>query len=179
MWRSAPKGANRGVPKAASNRRSTANSNRCGLARHTTGDGGTLLKQPNKNKRKNLQPFTIVTANTTSWQSARNFILESEFDLILLQETKSWPAATNALRNPAAKAGYCFVESHPLGDRKIEFSGGIIIAWKRHLRVDTNPVVQPSARFRDVTLRCSCLGGSDCGQSLPAPRHHPRTGWRS
>ena len=84
--------------------------------------------------------------------------MESEDDIVLLQETKSWQAAVDKLRRPAKQAGFCLHAENALGATRTNFSGGVMVAWRRHLCVSNISAVQPSERYIDVTLRSALLG---------------------
>ena len=102
--------------------------------------------------------FSIATANTTSWSNAAEFLLASDSEVLLLQETKSQPADVRAFRRRAYNAGYLFKEAHAIGDRKISLSSGVLVAWKRHLRIDQQDNIEKSERYVDISLTNALLG---------------------
>ena len=119
---------------------------------------GQWNRRQTARNRDRAQSFLITTANTSWWSKASDYLLGCGSDVVLLQETKSQPADIKAFRWKAYSAGYSFMESNAIGDKRISLSCGVMVAWKRHLRVNNEPVVTPTERFVDVTLSTSVLG---------------------
>ena len=62
----------------------------------------------------------VVTANTTSWKSAKNFLLAAEQDIVMMQETKSSKQELEEFKHEAWQKGFHFLgipakkeKSHP------------------------------------------------------------------
>ena len=74
---------------------------------HPDGPSGCLPFLVTKKKSRRAPPrLSIVTANVSSWQTARKYISDAEEDILMLQETKASDAQVDSFRNAARKKGY-------------------------------------------------------------------------
>ena len=81
----------------------------------------------------------VITANVSSWKDAQRYILNARSPIMMIQETKASAQDTEAFRPDAVRHGLNFAAHPAAGDANAR-SGGVLVAWQRHLAVDTAPV---------------------------------------
>ena len=99
----------------------------------------------------------IVTANVTGWETAKNYLQHADAEFIMLQEVKATDAQADGFRAMALRRGLAFKSSAALGVQKRR-SAGVMVAWRRHMAVNTDSPIPENERFVAVQLKTQELG---------------------
>ena len=108
--------------------------------------------------------MTLISANVTSWKSAKRFVQDARDDILMIQESKATKEQIEEYRTMANRNGYAVRGGEAKGR-----SAGVILAWKRHLAVKEDPICATNDRVVTMTLRTRCMGEVVIG-SLYAPQ---------
>ena len=84
-------------------------------------------------------------------------MLNSQAPLMMIQETKASAHDLLKFRTIAQLHGLAF-SAQPASGQANARSGGVMVAWRRHLAVDTKPAFVASNRSVSATLRTRHLG---------------------
>ena len=128
-----------------------------GMNRVVPNTGNRRSSDLKMNRGRRRDAVSLVTANVTGWESAKNYIRQATADILMLQEVKASTTQAEGFKEQARQIGYAYHATPATGDLKHK-SAGALIAWKRHMAVQQDRQTAQNERCATVTLTTREMG---------------------